>query len=234
MNDLESMMGEDPQNTSKLVPELQMHVYEHEFWGTVLNAPLVQQMPFHSWKMANMMFEEKTKRVAQAIEAGDWGQVLLWYERPYRLGMLELYKRHMSHEEYREQLASWWIDAEQPQNNYGTRKIVALFKHAGFVMDSDIVDWEAMPTKIPVYRGVHHKRHKRGVSWTLKKERARWFADRYHKPGSGHVYMTVVDKREVLGWFEDRGESEIVIDPRNRVIVEVKCEPNVGVDILPS
>lgn len=212
-----AMWGEDQFNTDLLVPELQMYVTETIF-GTSLNAPLVQQIPFYSWKQANESFAYKTKAVEEAVAERRWHTVLMWYERPYRLMMLDILRNRMTNEEFRDALAYVWRDAERPGQNYGKRAILRMFKHAGFVMDSDIVDYESLPPMLTVYRGAHAK-HKAGLSWTLKRGKAEWFAKRFNLKGHS-VWKTTVDKRKILGWFERRGESEIVVDTRGLVIEE--------------
>lgn len=212
--------GEDARDTSKLLPELQMYVYDNDLWGVCLNAPLVQQFPFISWKMANESFTLKTEKVAEAIAAREWGQVLMWYERPFRITMLDLYRKQMTHDEYRDAVQYVWTDTELPGRNHGVPSLVRMFKRSGFLTDLDIVDYEALPPTMTVYRGVPNARHKKGISWTRSIEKAAWFANRFKQ--GGKVYETVIDKKEMLAYFEGRGESEVVLDPKNRLIQEVR------------
>jgi hypothetical protein len=51
------------------------------------------------------------------------------------------------------------------------------------------------------------------MSWTSDKEEAIWFAHRLdHDEFVGHVYEITVGREVVLAKFDDRGESEYVID----------------------
>jgi hypothetical protein len=70
------------------------------------------------------------------------------------------------------------------------------------------------PGPYTVYRGVAgrgRKRRVRGFSWTTSFEKARWFATRYglEKP---MVYEAQVDEKNVLAYYNRRGEQEFLCD----------------------
>ncbi len=83
----------------------------------------------------------------------------------------------------------------------------------------------AMPKTLTIYRGYAKGRARSGLSWTLSKERAGFFA-KYangtrrqllvgHRPGGTAMIVTgKCHKRDVLAYFNERDEQEIVIDPR--------------------
>lgn len=50
------------------------------------------------------------------------------------------------------------------------------------------------------------------MSWTLSFERAKWFAERFGS-NTQIVYKAFVQKQDILAYFADRGEDEVVVDP---------------------
>lgn len=69
--------------------------------------------------------------------------------------------------------------------------------------------------EFPVYRGFIGKRGK-GMSWTIDKAKAEWFAKRYSMiKGRGQPKLAsgVVNKTDILAFFNGREESEVVVDP---------------------
>ena len=50
------------------------------------------------------------------------------------------------------------------------------------------------------------------MSWTLDEEKAKWFATRFDSDMQV-VYSTTIQKLDILAYFTERGENEIVVDP---------------------
>ena len=64
---------------------------------------------------------------------------------------------------------------------------------------------------IQIYRGVRHPEHD-GISWTLSYDRARWFALRWsYGQDEGYVLEAAIPADEVLCYFDDRGEDEVLV-----------------------
>ena len=110
-----------------------------------------------------------------------------------------------------------WIDAKTNVRNWTrgfTRGVFALCDR-----DRLLAAGQSLPGPGPfeLYRGVAGKgaaRRKRGVSWTSSIARARWFAawyvDRYKLPDPS-VYRTVVEKRDVIAYSNERQEEEFLV-----------------------
>jgi len=80
----------------------------------------------------------------------------------------------------------------------------------------------ALPDRLTIYRGVHIKKGTlRGLSWTLDRERAEWFANRWAKRRPYLVQAQVL-KSDVRAHFLDRGEAEIVVLPNRLITPTVK------------
>jgi hypothetical protein len=75
-----------------------------------------------------------------------------------------------------------------------------------------------LPEKITIYRGMTKKELKQknfGVSWTLKKEIAEFFANKYERNfDTNHlpkiVHQIDIDKKDIIAFLNDRNEFEIV------------------------
>ena len=63
-----------------------------------------------------------------------------------------------------------------------------------------------------VYRGIGTESRENGISWTLDKEKATWFARRFSE---GYVIQGTVEKKDILAFFNDRKEKEVISSPRN-------------------
>lgn len=216
--------GEDSTDWTKLDPELQIF-YESEMTGTGwpgLRHPLVYQIPFMSWKLANEALKRKGEMMEKAIKEGKWSLVLYLYERPYRMSMLMRFwqQRSISIEQLRELLPEVWIDTEMPVQ-YGYRELIRFFRRAGFMTD---IPGLQGPIECEVYRGCTAK-HKKGISWTLDRKRAVRFAKRFaSKERIPRLYRAIAPPEAILGIFNERGEQEVVVDPKLlKGFIELDC-----------
>lgn len=210
-------IGPDPLNPDKLHPELKKCYSADGSWGPMIKHPLVNEIMFHSWKIANEMYEAKRKRIAEHIEKGEYGNALWFYERPWRLTTFyDWWKSgEITIEQMRELLPHVWTDCEFPLQ-FG-QKPLRLFNAAGFITDIEDKDHiEAfLPAKsaITVYRGCGRPGYRDGISWTKSPERADWFAGRFNK-GNKYIYAGEATPNTILGIFLGRGEEEVVVSPR--------------------
>jgi hypothetical protein len=85
---------------------------------------------------------------------------------------------------------------------------------------------DALSDPIRIYRGAAPK-YARGMSWTLDPKLAQRFADHLEVLWHGRVFTALVPKSKVLAYFQDRDESEIVIDPRRIRYEELVSESRV-------
>lgn len=120
-----------------------------------------------------------------------------------------------------------WVTAEFGQTSS------TLWSHVFRLVDrkklmeaGDQPSWEG--NTVTVYRGVGSGAKKylnSGMSWTIDRERAEWFASArrraylkgqlgFYAPPQPTVYQMEVNKEGVLFFTQVRKESEVVIDPR--------------------
>lgn len=212
------LYGEDPTNPALLREELRPYfqVRGGKMGWPMLRHPLVYQIPFMSWKVANTMYEKKLEKIEELESEGKFDSAIWFYERPYRMSQLMLWTflDKLTLEQLRELLPNVWTDTEHPFQ-FGYTKVVNLFKKAGFL--TDIPGLQA-PVECEVYRGCLPA-HKRGISWTLDETRARWFAKRLNGD-KGHVYKTIAPPSIILAAFNGRDEQEILVNFRRLGKVE--------------
>ncbi len=72
--------------------------------------------------------------------------------------------------------------------------------------------FEQLPDQLTIYRGYQNKRYRTGLSWTLLKKMAVWFAYRWSE-GTPRVVSGSISKADVFGYTNERKEQEIIADP---------------------
>ena len=73
--------------------------------------------------------------------------------------------------------------------------------------------YEELPDLVTVYRGVtpYNAKRVKGLSWTLDRDTAEWFAHRYRS--HGQVYQAQIEKAHIHAIFLGRNEAEVIGDP---------------------
>ena len=213
--DLDSWFGaDDPLNPDKLLPELRECYIEDGPIGPMIKHPLVNEIMFHSWKLANEMYEAKRKLIEERLAQQDYLGILALYERPWRLQAVHTWWQEdtITKDELRD-LFSWvWTDCEMP-SQFGDMPR-ELFRATGFLTDIEGKrtrrDVFGCQKEITVYRGCQPE-HKNGLSWTRNAAQAAFFAKRFNT--EGEVWSARAPVKSILGVFLGRGEDEAVVAP---------------------
>ncbi len=79
--------------------------------------------------------------------------------------------------------------------------------------EEERVVYESLPDPVVIYRGYLPRRNLRGYGWTLNRRCAEWFAVRLSDVG--RVAEGRVARQDVLAYFNERKEEEILVDPAN-------------------
>lgn len=118
-------------------------------------------------------------------------------------------------EAFAQALATEWRDDDRPSSNlHGWLDLFRTTCHALGRYITDAPDESLLDDELHVWRGVSSARYARGMSWTLDREKAIWFATRSPIHGeSPCLYRAHVQREDVLAHFVTRQESEIIIDP---------------------
>lgn len=139
----------------------------------------------------------------------------LYVNRPYSGIIFKLVKDYLSNSDYSKLLKDIWCYTEYPNKDKNVSKsdYISLWEDANLqyiYTEEDKKIIEELPSEFIVYRGLMDKASKNGLSWTLSKETAIWFATRFNKRGK--VYQAIVNKKDILAYISERNEEEIIID----------------------
>jgi len=203
-------------NDEPLHPALEPYVEESDSGMRMIRHPLVFCIPYTHTSVANKMYRYKTEALERAKEEQDWTTYIYLHERPYRLQALTYIMYEFdTDQEFWEALREVWIDSENVWQN--------LEEWIDLLTDDDRLDREylmtaeerialaKMPEKFTIYRGAVPGLNEDGISWTLDRERAKWFSTRLNKPG--RVFEKEVRREDVVAYFTSRSEEEIVVIP---------------------
>lgn len=146
-------------------------------------------------------------------------QIFIMLNKTYGLTFLKYAKQYLSMKDLSEILADAWIQSENPNMDANVTKseLAAMFKQAdkaALMTNEERKRLSEMDDTITIYRGVtpYNAKNVRALSWTTDIKKAEWFANRFGQ--SGTVYKTQISKAKVLAYFMGRGESEIIVNPK--------------------
>ena len=136
--------------------------------------------------------------------------------------MFEEYALNMHKADYWDTLGLVYADQEHINDQLGGWLIAFNYaKHHPEVqqamMDEDDLElFNNLDDTFTVYRGIESKySNEESISWTLDKDKAQWFADRYAYRNNGATVLTATAKKEdVFATFVGRKESEVVISSK--------------------
>ena len=201
----------------ELHPDLKAYIVTTEV-GPMLQHPLIHQLFFGTkleTEWANQAYEQKKAAVHEAILAGDWNTVLILHERPYRVSVLTRVPRDTP--DYWDMVATWWCDTEFPSHHLDVW--IELLDHpdAHRMMDPDErAVFDSLPEVVTVYRGVGAEGGEDGLSWTLSREKAEWFAQRFATDDdTGWVEERTIRKALITAYVDRRNEREVIVLPRH-------------------
>jgi hypothetical protein len=205
---------------TELHPDLVDYVMEGAL-GLMIHHPLVIDLTYRpgyaGW--VNGLYKFKKERLADDLKKGEFASYVFLHERPYRFEAFEEIADKMGEAEYWKLLGEIWIDSENiRQHLKAWKRLWRKSKtYRDFVMETEeIRELNAMPDVITIYRGIQYKSQKRGISWTLSKEKAEWFANRWlRKNQTAKVLSGTIKKDKVLAYFKGRNEQEIVAFPND-------------------
>ena len=210
-----------------LHPDLQSGLQDHPSLGKILHHPLAIHVPYST--MMNAYINERYKHIQSQLkkyeEAEDWHMYIFTHERPYRFQIFLDVNDRILKEDYGDLVAALWIDSE---NIYQHRDAwVDVFRNAmilgSLLMDEE--DWNRfidLPETMTIYRGIQFQSQTEGLSWTLDRDKAIWFMNRWARKGTNpQLLVGKLDKEDVIAYYGGRGESEIVCFPEHVYDVEV-------------
>lgn len=156
--------------------------------------------------------------ISKMIDSSDnYRHLFQMISNPYKATFFKLTEEYLSDKDFSQSLASAWMLSEFPNGdtNVSIADFVRFFKRANkdFLMTkSEICRINHLPDIVTVYRGLQRNSKLKGMSWTLDLEVAKWFANRFGH--NGLVYQAMVQKKDILAYFDGRNEKEIIVDPK--------------------
>lgn len=206
----------------ELHPDLAPYVFDMRIGRKGLNSPLVQDIPHRVGfgGIANAQYAAKKAAVEEFERQGNVAGFVFMHERPWRFeAMVEYFDRHpdIPGKVFWEEVGHVWTDSENIYENLYEWKEVWNDTKPGkrFAMRaSERKKLAALPDTVTVYRGVSHEGDDDGISWTLSREKAEWFAKRW-SDGNPRVFSGTARKEHIHAVFNGRREDEVVI---NRVL----------------
>lgn len=129
----------------------------------------------------------------------------------YRMTFFKDINQYLSDQDFSKMLVLSWSShggAEIPE-----AKLETWFKKADkrYLMSKrEQKIFNELPEQLTIYRGVRSPECKYGFSWTLDKQTACWYADRYENNNSC-VYECTADKKDIVCYFNTRNEAEIIM-----------------------
>ena len=204
----------------KLHADLQSHIDDQPS-GKSIHHPLLVAFPFHdhwfSIREYNLRYEIKKLQKEEAVRTKDIREYIFLHERPYRVhALLDAYLHWWNPEEpdWWKTVANVWIDSENifQKISYWKSILTEQFSCPHLMMDEkDKKIFNELPAWINIYRGGYDDK---GFSWTLDKEKAEWFSNRFKFL---HPEMKVFEKRisklDALAYLRGRDEAEIIYIP---------------------
>jgi len=178
----------------------------------------------------NKMYIQKKKQTTKALKEKNWNRWIWFHERPYRLDAFMTICKDMKPKDYWPLLKETWIDSEFPGINkeiwlqlftrkYSDRRKLMSSKERRVLSDLSTND-------IDIFRGYYGDEYQEGISWTLSYDKASWFAKRFAGKNTPDEPMeaeplvaeAVCNKKDILAYFNNKDESEIIIDPETVTI----------------
>lgn len=148
--------------------------------------------------------------------------------KPYYLVFLKYIKPYLSISDFSELLGFAWIHAENPNSDIN----VPIAEIEKWFMESDKIKlmtineydmYNNLPEVIEVYRGIGEKTNIHGMSWSIQKNTAKWFAERF-RSDKPYIIQGTANKKNIMAFFARSNEDELVIPYRyveNKEIIEL-------------
>jgi hypothetical protein len=177
----------------------------------MLRHPLVYQVPFNSNGSANAYYEQKRKAVEQALEKKNYKQFVWLFERPYRVEAFIKIADKLSDTDYWKLLSDIWIDTE---NQYAylkewTNLLGSKRSNRHYMMTEEEDNLlRSLANEVTIYRGCQKGINENGLSWTLDKSKAQFFANRFGKKGI--ILERTIPRSDIIAVLTGRGESEVI------------------------
>lgn len=157
----------------------------------------------------NILINHMKQKIKEATSVE---QIFMYLRSQYRLTLFKYTNIYMSKEDFEKTLIQSWVMCENPSDDVNVTQAEKLrwFKKLNYISDLSGI--------VTIYRGVENEKWKKGLSWTLNKNKAIWFATRFSDEGI--VYTAQINSSDILYYTSDRGEEEVIVDPKKLLQIQ--------------
>jgi len=190
----------------------------HPFFNTSCLYSDKEKRMFHIFNEPDLFIEYKKQFEKEIRNKNTVTSILFFITTPYKLTFFKYIKDYLSEKDFAETLMSCYIEMEiiADETNVKKSELINWFEMANkkYLMTKKELNYlNDLPDTITIYRGIRDMQYKYELSWTLDKNKARWFATRFDSDNS--ILLEVeINKNDILCYTEQRDESEIVINPQ--------------------
>jgi hypothetical protein len=209
----------DPEE--KLDPELEKWCEDTTF-GKALKHPLVFSIPLMpgTYGMMNKALRVKREKLEEFRAEQKWSSFIFMHERAYRMYAFSLIEADIEDDAtYWDVLGSIWTDSEniwQEEESWGEYLSSERTDRDHLMDEDERKAFAKLPETITIHRGYKRGERKMGMSWTISRPQAEWFARRLaREDDESRVVSGTLPKAKALAYFTGRGESEIVAFPED-------------------
>lgn len=151
----------------------------------------------------------------------DLFEIIMLLNKSYYMTFFKIINRDLSEEDFSKLLCEFYTLQEWPNIdvNVSRKVLISYFKKANkkyLMTDDEYKKFEELKnnTSLTVYRGISHIGKPNGLSWTVDKNKAIWFAKRFssNEANPKLCTMTIKNPNAILAYFDGRGEKEVIID----------------------
>lgn len=212
LNDLPDIHARLVEADEDLVPELECSVVD----GWIKHPLVVSAVGPKA--LQNFWFLVRRHEIECARKIGDWETFVFTHERAFRIEAFQSVAEEMDDKSYWKVLSEVYVDSENTHYHKGKlrRFLMSDRPHRKSMMsDAEQVAFDGLPEKLTLYRGYRFS-NALGWSWTLSKEKAVWFANRFAelRKGVARIATGEVEKDHVIAFLDGRNEKEVICDPR--------------------
>jgi len=199
----------------ELLPELKSSMVKGNFLnkGFIQHPLVIGELGFMPNSYYNKQFIRKKERLMEFENNNEFESYLTLIEKPFRVFYFnELVKQNRIKKfskKYWRILSSLWTGSENIfQNKELWDELLRDKTNSHYFMDKkDLEYFNSLPNEFMVYRGYVHWEN--GYSYSLDRERAVWFAERFGQ--NGLVIERLVKKEDVFAYINSRKENEIIL-----------------------
>jgi hypothetical protein len=197
-------------STEDLHPDLVPYVSDGPL-GKQLRHPLVYQIGMMGNGWANAYYLQKIGDVKKALQNKKYDSYVWLHERPYRIEAFKEIEHLLSDTAYWKLVADIWTDTENQWQNYKEWKDLIGSKRSNrhYMMTEEEDNLlRSLADEVTIYRGCQKGINEDGLSWTLDKSKAQFFANRFGKKGI--ILERKIPKSDIIAVLTGRNEAEVI------------------------